>query len=365
MTRSVILQQCLAPKPAQIVGLAADKVGGVRADLTHDPFSAYQGVEDDDLTLICLDGLMEDPTLGENHVHTFLTTPSSDKARHRSGLGKVAALENQSPSKTIQSQDKTDRAIVSQTSTLKLHLLRHGETAWSVTGQHTGRSDIPLTANGEDEARTLGRHLCGIPFSRVFTSPLKRARQTCDLVALSRPTEIEPDLAEWDYGDYEGQLAADILRERPEWTIFHDGAPHGESPGQIATRADRLLACLRTMTGNIALFTHGHFGRVLAARWIGLSVEQSQPFLLSTASHSILSFEHNQPDQPAIEQWNAVPSKPLLSTPGSDTEVAPTMLKHKAVERWENEGGEIQHNSIPLADGHEDQTGPMQDRPED
>jgi broad specificity phosphatase PhoE len=148
--------------------------------------------------------------------------------------------------------------------------------------------------------------LRGIAFSRVLTSPLKRARQTCALVAFPPPAEIEPDLAEWDYGDYEGKLGEDIRRERPEWTIFRDGAPHGETPAQVAARADRVIARLRTITGDIALFTHGHFGRVLAARWIGLSVGQSRPFLLSTASHSILGFEHAQPDEPAIELWNVI-----------------------------------------------------------
>lgn len=204
---------------------------------------------------------------------------------------------------------------MSATTSLRLHLLRHGETAWSITGQHTGRTDIPLTAKGEEEARVLGVRLHGIPFSRVFTSPLKRARQTCALVALAPHAENEPDLAEWDYGDYEGKLGADIRRERPKWTVFRDGAPHGETTAQIAGRADRLLTRLRPMTGDIALFTHGHFGRVLAARWIGLSVKQSRFFLLSTASHSILGFEHNQPSEPAIEQWNAVTSPKSSSIP--------------------------------------------------
>ncbi len=192
----------------------------------------------------------------------------------------------------------------------RLHLLRHGETTWSLTGQHTGRTDIPLTARGEDEARALGARLRGLVFSRVLTSPLQRARQTCALAAVSPPAAIEPDLAEWDYGDYEGRISEDIRRERPEWEIFHDGAPHGETPAQVGARADRLIARLRTATGDIALFTHGHFGRVLAARWIGLSVAQARPFLLNTASHSILSYEHEQTDEPAIEQWNAGASMP-------------------------------------------------------
>jgi len=238
---------------------------------------------------------------------------------------------------------------MSASTSLRLHILRHGETAWSVTGQHTGRTDIPLTAKGEDEAQELGARLRGIPFSRVLTSPLKRARQTCVLVALSPEAEIEPDLAEWDYGEYEGKLGSDIRRERPEWTIFRDGAPRGETPAQIGERADRLIARLRTMTGDIALFTHGHFGRVLAACWIGLSVVRSRPFLLGTASHSILCYEHEQPDEPAIERWNSVAPEPLLPASGPDTEAARAKLKQRAVDRWENEGGEIPSVHPPAA----------------
>ena len=224
---------------------------------------------------------------------------------------------------------------------LRLHLLRHGETAWSVTGQHTGRTDLPLTARGETEAQALGARLAGIAFSQVLTSPLKRARQTCALAALPPEAGIEPDLAEWDCGDYEGRLSADIRRERPGWSIFRDGTPQGETPAQIGARADRLIARLRTSTGDIALFTHGHFGRVLAARWIGLSVAQARPFLLSTASHSILCFEPDCPDVPVIGQWNAVASGSPGSTPGTDTAATRATLKRRSVERWENEGGEI------------------------
>ncbi|HEX2860491.1 MAG TPA: histidine phosphatase family protein [Lacunisphaera sp.] len=230
----------------------------------------------------------------------------------------------------------------------RFHLLRHGETLWSVTGRHTGRTDISLTPKGEDQALALGMRLGGTAFSRVLTSPLNRARQTCALVALPPHAEIEPDLAEWDYGDYEGKLGADIRHERPEWVVFNDGAPHGETPAQIAARADRLITRMRTMSGNIALFTHGHFGRVLAARWVGFSIAQSRPFLLSPASHSILSFEHDQPDEPAIELWNAVPLE-SPSAPRADTEAARAVLKQRAVDRWENEGGEIPLVHPPLS----------------
>ena len=189
---------------------------------------------------------------------------------------------------------------------LRIFLVRHGETAWSLSGQHTGRTDIPLTERGEQEVRNLAVGLRSESFMRVLTSPLKRARRTCELVGLSEIAEIEPDLTEWDYGDYEGQRPADIRRERPDWNVFRDGCPRGESPVQVCQRADRLIARLRKLQGNIAIFSHGHFGRVLGARWIGLQVRQAQHFLLRTASLSILGFEHNVADTSAIVLWNAV-----------------------------------------------------------
>ena len=187
-----------------------------------------------------------------------------------------------------------------------LYLMRHGETAWSLSGQHTGRTDIPLTERGEQDARKLADRLRTLKFSRVFTSPLKRARLTCELAGLGELAEIEPDLVEWDYGDYEGQRTADIRAARPGWNVFRDGCPGGESPAQVSERADRLIARLRTLEGNIAIFSHGHFGRVLAARWIGLEIRQAQNLLLSTASVSILGYEHNLAEVPAIVLWNAV-----------------------------------------------------------
>ena len=189
---------------------------------------------------------------------------------------------------------------------LQIHFIRHGETAWSLSGQHTGRTDIPLTENGEVAAHRLADSLRPIKFSRVFTSPRQRAQRTCELAGLGGAAEIEPDLAEWDYGDYEGQRSAEIRMARPDWNIFQDGCPHGESPAQISARADRLIARLRVLTGEVALFSHGHFGRVLAARWIGLDVAQAQHFVLHTASRSILGYEPNAAQAPAILLWNAV-----------------------------------------------------------
>ena len=188
----------------------------------------------------------------------------------------------------------------------RIYLIRHGETAWSLSGQHTGRTDIPLTDKGEQEARRLAAQLHEVTFSRVFTSPRQRTQRTCELVALEAVTEREPDLAEWDYGDYEGKRSADIRAARPGWNLFRDGCPGGESPTQISERADRVIARLRALEGNVAVFSHGHFGRVLAARWVGFSVEQAQSFLLGTASVSVLGYEHSVTAEPAIVLWNAV-----------------------------------------------------------
>ena len=191
----------------------------------------------------------------------------------------------------------------------RLYLVRHGETAWSLSGQHTGRTDIPLNEKGEQDARKLAERLRAVRFSRVFTSPLQRARRTCELAGLNEIAEVEPDLAEWDYGDYEGQSPVEIRKARPDWNVFRDGCPRGESPAQVSERADRLITRLRTLEGNIAIFSHGHFGRVLAARWIGLRVRQAQRFLLSTASLSILGYEHNLAEESAIVLWNSVPNE--------------------------------------------------------
>ena len=185
---------------------------------------------------------------------------------------------------------------------VEIHLFRHGETEWSLSLRHTGRTDLPLTARGEAEASALGGRLRGLRFDRVFTSPRQRARRTCELAVPSPASEIDPDLAEWDYGDYEGRRSAEILTERPGWNIFADGAPGGETPAEISERADRVIARLRGTGGRVALFTHGHFGRVLAARWIGLPVAEARHFLLGTASAGILGHERGEP---VIARWNA------------------------------------------------------------
>lgn len=188
--------------------------------------------------------------------------------------------------------------------TLRLFFMRHGETEWSLSGQHTGRADIPLTTDGEDEARQLGERLRVFSLTHVFSSPLKRAWRSCDLAGLSQQAKVEQDLIEWDNGEYEGKTPAEIHATRPEWNVFRDGCPGGEMPDEISERADRLIERLTKLDGNVALFSHSHFGRVLAARWIGLAVPHAQSLLLSTASLSILGYEH---DRPAIVLWNSAP----------------------------------------------------------
>jgi probable phosphoglycerate mutase len=192
-----------------------------------------------------------------------------------------------------------------QPKTLRLYLIRHGETEWSLSGQYTGRTDIPLTANGEAAARKVGDRLSKLSFAHVLVSPLQRAQQTCALAALKPLAVNEPNLIEWDNGDYEGHTPAKIRESQPEWNLFRDGAPNGETPVQISERVDRLITHLRTFNGNVALFSHGHLCRVLAARWIGLSVEQAERLLLKTASISVLSYEHDCSDEPAITLWNS------------------------------------------------------------
>ncbi|MEO9064080.1 MAG: histidine phosphatase family protein [Burkholderiaceae bacterium] len=191
---------------------------------------------------------------------------------------------------------------------LSLFLVRHGQTDWSLSGQHTGSTDIPLTMAGEDEARALAPWLIHIHFDHVLTSQLQRARRTCALVGLGRQADIEPDLAEWDYGDYEGLRSSDIRQRRPDWNVFRDGCPHGEMPAQVSDRADRLIARLCTMSGNVALFSHGEFGMALAARWIGLALLDAQHFLIGTASLGVLGYNPAHPEVRVIALWNATPT---------------------------------------------------------
>lgn len=184
-----------------------------------------------------------------------------------------------------------------------VYLARHGDTAWTASGQHTGRTDLPLTSNGVRNAVRLGERLKGMTFAQVFTSPLQRAARTCDLASFGAVAEVLPDLLEWDYGQYEGLRSAEILKNRPDWHLFRDGCPGGESPGQVGERADRVIERVRAIAGNILLFSSGHFLRVLASRWLALDPGSGRHFVLSTASLSALGYEHNL-SQPVIRLWN-------------------------------------------------------------
>ena len=187
-------------------------------------------------------------------------------------------------------------------------LARHGETAWSLSGQHTGLTDIPLTPRGEDDARALGERLRGMTFPRVFTSPLERARRTCELAGFFAQASMDPDLVEWNYGDYEGRTSKEIHAQRPGWSLFRDGCPGGESPDEVAGRADRVVARLRAVEGDVLVFSSGHFLRMLGARWLGLEPVWGRCFFLGTGSLSQLSYEHTVAE-PVIRLWNEAPSR--------------------------------------------------------
>ena len=183
------------------------------------------------------------------------------------------------------------------------YLARHGETAWTITGQHTGRTDLPLTKRGEANALRLGERLSGLTFAKVFTSPLHRAMRTCELAGFGSVAQLDADLLEWDYGEYEGRLTVDILKERPDWLLFRDGCPSGESPAQVAVRADRVVKRLRAATGDVLVFSSGHFLRMLATRWIGVEPVNGASLTLGTASLSALGYEHST-SRATIQLWN-------------------------------------------------------------
>jgi len=187
---------------------------------------------------------------------------------------------------------------------LELYLIRHGETAWSLSGQHTGRTDLALTAQGEAQARELAPALRGLGFSQVFTSPAWRARETCALAGLGDMAVVEPDLAEWDYGAYEGRRTVDIVVEHPGWNVFHDGCPGGESVAAVAARADRVIGLSAAWTGRVALFSSGQFGACLAARWIGLPVLAAQHLLFGPAHVGVLAANPAHPDMRVLSAWN-------------------------------------------------------------
>ncbi len=192
---------------------------------------------------------------------------------------------------------------MSQTKLPQITLVRHGETAWSLSGQHTGRSDIPLTPAGEAAARTLAPRLAAGAYAAVWSSPSSRAATTCALAGFGADRTIDPDLAEWDYGAYEGRTTKEILAERPGWRLFRDGCPGGETAADVGARADRVIARIRALDADLILFSSAHCLRVLAARWIGLPPEGGALLVLGTASVSVLGYEHDR-SEPVLRAWN-------------------------------------------------------------
>ena len=185
----------------------------------------------------------------------------------------------------------------------QIYLARHGETEWSASGRHTGMTDLALIESGEHNARRLGRRLETLGFANVLTSPLKRAAQTCALAGFGAVADEDRDLVEWDYGAYECITTDEVRKQRPGWEVFRDGCPDGESPAEIGARADRVIGRLRGLEGNTLVFSHGHFLRVLAARWLGLEPAAGSFFFLDTAALSILGYEHGRTD-PVVRLWN-------------------------------------------------------------
>jgi probable phosphoglycerate mutase len=184
-----------------------------------------------------------------------------------------------------------------------LYLARHGETEWAAAGRHTGRTDVPLTAQGGADAKRLGARLAGRAFARVWTSPAVRASRTCELAGFGAVAEPDPDLWEWDYGEYEGRTSAEIRAARPGWRLFTDGCPGGESPAAVAARADRVIGRVRSAGGDVLLFSSGHLLRVLAARWLGLDAAAGGLFVLGTGALCVLGYDHD-PSEPAVRLWN-------------------------------------------------------------
>ena len=188
----------------------------------------------------------------------------------------------------------------------RLFLARHGDTAWTDSRQRTGRTDLPLNERGEERAHDLGERLRRFSFARVFTSPLRRAAKTCALAGFGEAAEVDPDLVEWDYGRFEGKQTRQILKERPGWELFRDGCPDGESSQDVAARADRFIARVRAIEGDVLAFSSAHIIRMLAARWLGVPPGAGRFFFCRPASVGVLGFEHNSRDEPIIGLWNYV-----------------------------------------------------------
>ena len=197
-----------------------------------------------------------------------------------------------------------------------VHLARHGETLWSLSGRHTGLTDLPLTERGAESARRLGKVLQALVLAKVYTSPLQRASRTCELAGFGEIADVDGDLVEWNYGEYEGRRTSEIRETRPDWQLFRDGCPGGETPDEIGARADRVIARMRSIDGNVLVFSSGHFLRVLGARWLGLEAGAGRLFALDTASHSALGYDHDR-GEPAIRLWNETLREDSVSAPAA------------------------------------------------
>ncbi|HEY1381136.1 MAG TPA: histidine phosphatase family protein [Gemmataceae bacterium] len=189
----------------------------------------------------------------------------------------------------------------------RVYLARHGETAWTLSGQHTGRTDIPLTPRGEADARHLGERLKGHSFAVVLTSPLQRAKRTCELAGFGDRCQVDAGLREWDYGEFEGLKTAEIRQRRPDWDLFRDGCPGGEDAAAVGARADRVLARVRAAAGDVLLFAHGHILRVITARWLGQPPAAGRLYLCDPTSLGTLGYEHDHADEPVLRLWNEAP----------------------------------------------------------
>lgn len=209
-----------------------------------------------------------------------------------------------------------------------IYLVRHGETEWALNGRHTGRTDIPLTAKGEADAAKIGIRLRGMAFPRVFSSPLIRARRTAELAGFA--PAFDPELMEWNYGEYEGLRTAEIRERRPDWILFQDGCPGGESVQEISDRVDQVIARLRALSGNVLLFAHGHVLRVLAARWVEQPAGFGRALYLGTATLSILDFDHHAMDEPTIRLWND--DRHLRDEMGLPNDLTEARLFHSQIE---------------------------------
>jgi probable phosphoglycerate mutase len=200
---------------------------------------------------------------------------------------------------------------------VRIYLVRHGETSWVLSGQHTGKTDIALTAHGEEQALALAPALSSIRFDHVLISPTLRARRTCELAGFAKLAVTDVDLAEWDYGDYEGKLSSDIRKDMPGWNVYQDGCPGGESVRDVTARADRVVASSRALSGNVLLFSHGQFGCCLATRWIGIAIAEARHLQMDVASISVLAFNSAHVDLAVIALWNSTPAMlaPLPQVP--------------------------------------------------